>query len=104
VFGTLDLTPGPESLAWLALLGITAQFGGSLLIAVSLPRLPAVLTSIILLSQPVVTVGLAMVLLGEAPSPQQLLGVVLVIGGIALATVPLDKVRSSLGRARAPAA
>jgi drug/metabolite transporter (DMT)-like permease len=46
-----------------------------------------------------------MVLLGEAPSPQQLLGVVLVIGGIALATVPLDKVRSSLGRAnRAPAA
>lgn len=104
VFGTLDLTPGLESLAWLALLGITAQFGGSLLIAVSLPRLPAVLTSIILLSQPVVTVGLAMVLLGEAPSLQQLLGVVLVIGGIALATVPLDKVRSSLGRARAPAA
>jgi len=57
--GTLQLTPGPASLFWLALLGITAQFGGSLLIAVSLPRLPAVLTSIILLSQPVVTVGLA---------------------------------------------
>jgi drug/metabolite transporter (DMT)-like permease len=40
-----------------------------------------------------------MVLLGEAPSPPQVLGVVLVIGGIALATVPLDKVRASLGRA-----
>ena len=104
VFGTLDLTPGPSSLFWLALLGITAQFGGSLLIAVSLPRLPAVLTSIILLSQPVVTVGLAMVLLGEAPSIPQLVGVVLVIGGIALATVPLDRVRGSLSRAsRAPA-
>ena len=102
--GTLDPTPGLESLAWLALLGVTAQFGGSLLIAVSLPRLPAVLTSIILLSQPVVTVGLAMVLLGEAPSVSQLAGVVLVIGGIALATVPLDKIRTSLSRrTRAPA-
>ena len=102
--GSFDPTPGPESLAWLALLGISAQFGGSLLIAVSLPRLPAVLTSIILLSQPVVTVGLAMILLGETPSLPQILGVVLVIGGIALATVPLDKVRSSLRRTdRAPA-
>jgi drug/metabolite transporter (DMT)-like permease len=97
-FGTLELTPGPSSIFWLALLGITAQFGGSLLIAVSLPRLPAVLTSIILLSQPVVTVGLAMVLLGEAPSIPQLVGVALVIGGIALATVPLDRVRGSLRR------
>ena len=96
--GTLQLTPGPSSLFWLALLGITAQFGGSLLIAVSLPRLPAVVTSIILLSQPVVTVGLAMVLLGEAPSVPQLVGVALVIGGIALATVPLDRVRTALRR------
>ena len=48
--------------------------------------------------------GLAMVLLGEAPSPPQVLGVGLVIGGIALATVPLDKVRASLCRAKAPAA
>jgi drug/metabolite transporter (DMT)-like permease len=45
-----------------------------------------------------------MVLLGEAPSPPQVLGVVLVIGGIALATIPLNKVRTSLSRAnRAPA-
>ena len=35
--GTLQVAPGPSSLFWLALLGITAQFGGSLLIAVSLP-------------------------------------------------------------------
>jgi drug/metabolite transporter (DMT)-like permease len=45
-----------------------------------------------------------MVLLGEAPSVAQLAGVVFVIGGIALATVPLNKVRTSLSRAnRAPA-
>ena len=80
--------PGPQSLFWLAMLGITSQFLGYLLISLSLPRLPAVVTSIILLAQPVVTVALAMVLLGETPSPAQLAGVGLVIGGIAVATVP----------------
>jgi drug/metabolite transporter (DMT)-like permease len=85
--GTLDLTPGPQSLAWLAVLGLTSQSLGYLLISVSLSRLPAVLTSIILLAQPVMTVGLAMVLLHEAPSPTQLVGVALVIGGIAVATL-----------------
>ena len=89
--GSFDPVPAPESLVWLALLGVTAQSAGSLLIALSLPRLPAVLTSIILLSQPVVTMVLAMVLLGEAPSAAQLGGVVLVIGGIALATVPIGR-------------
>ncbi len=87
VAGDLDLRPGPASLAWLALLGITSQSVGYLLISLSLPRLPAVLTSIILLAQPVVSVGLAMVLLGEAPSTTQLAGVALVVGGIAVATL-----------------
>lgn len=96
LYGDLDPTPGVASLAWLALLGITAQSLGYLLISLSLPRLPAVITSIILLAQPVVTLGLAMVLLGERPSPWQLAGVVLVIGGIAVATVPLDRVREAL--------
>lgn len=96
LYGDLDPTPGAASLAWLALLGITAQSLGYLLISLSLPRLPAVITSIILLAQPVVTLGLAMVLLGERPSPWQLAGVVLVIGGIAVATVPLDRVREAL--------
>jgi drug/metabolite transporter (DMT)-like permease len=94
-FGTLDLTPGAQSLFWLALLGITSQFLGYLLISLSLPRLPAVVTSIILLAQPVVTVALAMVLLGETPSPWQLAGVGLVIGGIAVATVPAGLARRS---------
>ena len=38
VVGDLDLTPGPQSLFWLALLGITAQSAGYLLISISLPR------------------------------------------------------------------
>jgi drug/metabolite transporter (DMT)-like permease len=85
VIGDLDPLPAPASLAWLALLGITSQSAGYLLISFSLPRLPAVLTSIILLSQPVATVGLSMVLLAEAPSAAQLAGVGLVVGGIATA-------------------
>jgi drug/metabolite transporter (DMT)-like permease len=100
--GDLDLTPAPASLAWLALLGITSQSAGYLLISISLPRLPAVVTSIILLSQPVMTVALAMVLLHEAPSPTQLIGVALVVGGIAAATIPLGRLRDGLRRSPAP--
>ena len=85
--GDLDAVPAPASLAWLALLGVTSQSAGYLLISLSLPRLPAVLTSIILLAQPVATVGLSIALLGEAPSTAQLAGVALVVGGIAVATL-----------------
>ncbi len=98
--GDLDLTPGPESLFWLAMLGITAQSAGYLMISISLPRLPAIITSIILLAQPVMSIGLARVLLHETPSPTQLLGVVFVVGGIAAATVPLARLRDGLARVR----
>lgn len=91
--GSLDLTPGWESMIWLILLGVSAQAIGYLFISLSLPRLPAVVTSIILLAQPVVAVGLAMVILGETPSVGQLIGVACVIGGIAFATVPLTRLR-----------
>ena len=86
--GDLNLAPGLPSLAWLAVLGLTSQSAGYLLISLSLPRLPAVVTSMILLAQPVASVILAMVLLGESPSPTQLAGVALVVGGIAIATLP----------------
>jgi drug/metabolite transporter (DMT)-like permease len=99
VIGDLELRPGPESLFWLAMLGVTSQSLGYLFISISLPRLPAMVTSMILLVQPVLTVGLSMVLLGERPSPAQLLGVVLVVGGIAVATIPLARVRDALRRA-----
>ena len=85
--GDLDLLPGLRSLGWLALLGVSAQSAGYLLISLSLPRLPSVMTSMLLLAQPVATVGLSMLLLGEAPSARQLAGVALVIGGIAAATL-----------------
>ena len=87
VVGDIDWVPGLESQAWLVLLALSSQVLGWLLISVSLPRLPAVLTSIVLMLQPVSTVFLAAVLLSEAPSAVQLLGVSIVIAGVAVATV-----------------
>ena len=60
-------------------LGILSQSIGYLAIQVSLPRLPAVITSVLLLVQPVTTVFLGAILLRELPSPFQLAGVGLVI-------------------------
>src|SRR3990172_6910535 len=84
---------GGGSQGWLALLGLTSQSIGYLLISMSLPRLPAALVSIILLVQPVATVLLARVLLAEAPSLFQVAGVDLIIGGIPVPTLPLGRLR-----------
>jgi drug/metabolite transporter (DMT)-like permease len=84
--GDPDLVPALPAIAWLVLLALVAQVAGGQLILVSLPRLPAMLTSLILLAQPVATVVLAIVLLGEAPTAEQLLGVALVLSGLLLAS------------------
>ena len=91
--GQFDPVPSFPSHAWLILVGITSQSIGYLIISISLPRLPAALTSIILLAQPVATVFLARVLLDETPSAEQLLGVALVVAGIGVATVPVGRLR-----------
>jgi drug/metabolite transporter (DMT)-like permease len=98
VMGDLDLAPPLASLGWLALLGVTSQSIGYLCISLALPRLPAVVTSIILLVQPPLTVLLSVLLLEERPSLAQLAGVALVIGGIAVATLPLARLRDGLRR------
>jgi drug/metabolite transporter (DMT)-like permease len=85
--GDIDWVPGAESQAWLVLLALSSQVLGWLLISVSLPRLPALLTSIVLMLQPVCTVFLGALLLSEAPSAVQLTGVAIVIAGVAVATV-----------------
>jgi drug/metabolite transporter (DMT)-like permease len=87
VVGDLDMWPGLEAQAWLVTLALSSQVVGWLLISVSLPRLPAVITSIVLMLQPVATVFLGAVLLDEAPSAVQLSGVAVVLAGVALATV-----------------
>jgi drug/metabolite transporter (DMT)-like permease len=84
--GTVDLVPSWPAHGWLLLLALTSQVLGWMLISVSLPRLQAVVTSLLLMLQPVIAVGLGIVLLGEAPSPLQILGAVVVLVGVVLAT------------------
>lgn len=98
LLGELDPVPTFPSHFWLIAVGITSQSIGYLIISISLPRLPASLVSIMLLAQPAATVVLARLLLDEQPSLEQLLGVMLVVGGIAVATIPVGRVRD---RARA---
>jgi drug/metabolite transporter (DMT)-like permease len=85
--GNIDWAPSLEAEAWLALLALSSQVLGWLLISVALPRLPAVVTSILLMLQPVCTVILGAVLLSEAPSAVQLSGVAIVLAGVAFATL-----------------
>ena len=59
---------------------------GWLLISVSLPRLPAAVTSLLLLVQPVAAVALAAVILGEEPSGLQIGGVVMILAVVVFAT------------------
>jgi drug/metabolite transporter (DMT)-like permease len=85
--GELELVPSWPAHAWLATLALTSQALGWLLISFSLPRVPAAVTSVVLTLQPVMAVVLAMVLLDEAPSEVQIVGVGVVVSGIVLATV-----------------
>jgi drug/metabolite transporter (DMT)-like permease len=85
--GDIDWAPGLESQAWLVLLALSSQVLGWLLISVSLPRLPAAITSIVLMLQPMTTVLLGAVLLSERPSAVQLSGVLVVLAGVAFATL-----------------
>ena len=80
--GEVDLVPAWPAHGWLVLLALTSQVLGWLLIAVSLPRLPAALTSITLTIQPVGSVLLGVVLLGEEPSVLQLAGVACIVAGL----------------------
>jgi drug/metabolite transporter (DMT)-like permease len=80
--GVDDLAPAWPSAFWLVTLALTSQVLGWLLITVSLPRLPAAMTSMILTLQPVASVALGAILLGQEPSVLQLCGVVLILSGL----------------------
>ncbi|HKH17055.1 MAG TPA: DMT family transporter [Solirubrobacteraceae bacterium] len=80
--GVDDLAPEWPSAGWLVLLALSSQVLGWLLISVSLPRLPAALTSMILTIQPVGSIVLGIVLLGEEPSALQLAGAACILAGL----------------------
>ena len=82
-----SLAPAWPAHGWLLASGLGPQVVGWLAILYALPRLPALDTSVILLMQPVLTVGWAWWLLAETPSAVQLTGVGLVLAGVALVNV-----------------
>lgn len=98
--GTLDLAPGPAALGYLIAYGVVSQSIGYVAIQAALPRLPAVISSVLLLVQPVATLVLGVLLLGEDPSGEQLVGVLLVVGGIGLATGALSRLAAAAGVGR----
>ena len=83
--GEFHLGPAWPALGWLALLALTSQVIGWLLITVSMPRLPSGIVAALLLVQPAGAVALSAVALGERPSPDQLAGVALVLAGVFIA-------------------
>ena len=82
VIGVDDIAPTWPSAGWLITLALTSQVLGWLLITVSLPRLPAAMTSIILTIQPIGSVALGAILLGQDPSVLQLCGVAFILAGV----------------------
>jgi len=83
-----DFHVGPSvwpALGWLALLALTSQVIGWLLITVSMPRLAAGMIGALLLIQPAGSVALSYLFLGERPSVLQLAGVALMLAGVVIA-------------------
>jgi drug/metabolite transporter (DMT)-like permease len=86
IIGDAHLVPTWPGAGWLMTLALTSQVVGWLLITISLPRLPAALTSLLLMVQPVGSVALAAVIFGESPTGLQLLGVAFVLAALMTAT------------------
>jgi drug/metabolite transporter (DMT)-like permease len=87
LLGQLQLAPSWPEHGWLVLLALTAQVLGWLFISIALPRVPAAVTSVVLTSQPIMSLVLAMVILDETPSSVQLAGIAVTVAGILLATL-----------------
>jgi drug/metabolite transporter (DMT)-like permease len=88
VIGDARLIPVWPGAGWLITLALTSQVLGWLLITISLPRMPAAFTSLLLSIQPVGSVALAALIFGESPSALQLLGVAIVLGAVIVASTP----------------
>jgi drug/metabolite transporter (DMT)-like permease len=76
---------GWATFGWLALLALTSQVIGWLLITVAMPRLAAGMIGALLLIQPAGSVVLSYLFLGERPSALQLTGVALMLAGVVIA-------------------
>jgi drug/metabolite transporter (DMT)-like permease len=82
VFGGADPVPTWPGHGWLLLLALGPQVLGWSLITYSLPRQPAALTALLLLVQPMTTVAIGALALGERPSALQLAGCAVIVLGV----------------------
>ncbi|MEV0634963.1 DMT family transporter [Streptomyces sp. NPDC050619] len=78
-WGALDLTPSWRTLGWLAVVALSSQIVGWLLVAVNSPRLPSHIGAVMLLLTPVGALALGAVVLDERPTPAQWLGCALTL-------------------------
>jgi drug/metabolite transporter (DMT)-like permease len=85
--GEIDIVPSWPAHGWLILLALLVQVVGWLLISISLPRLPAAVTSVVLTIQPVGSVLLGIWILSETPSGAQLIGVLFIVAGLVMTTL-----------------
>ncbi len=86
-FGGLGLHPLWPAIGWLTTLALLSQVAGWLLITSSLPRLPAAVSSLMLLLQPAASLALAALILGERPTLLQIIGAVLTCCGALAASL-----------------
>lgn len=82
LLGGFQLDIGWRSFGWLLLLALLSQTVGWLLITSSLPKLPAAISSLLLLLQPAAAMVLADIVLGERPTFFQDAGALLVCLGV----------------------
>lgn len=82
ISGGISLAPPWPAVGWLALLALSSQVVGWMMITWAWRLLPAAQMSLLLLIQPVASVALSAVVLAERPSATQLAGCAAVLAGV----------------------
>ena len=77
-----EVWPG---VGWLVLLALMSQVLGYPLINASIPHLPSVVGSVLLFVQPLMTLVAGVIIFGEIPTPGQLVGALILFGGVLVA-------------------
>ncbi len=80
--GPIDMTFSWPTHGWLITLALVSQVTGWLLVSYALPRLPAVETATIILLQPALTMVWGSLIFDESPSSLQIVGALIVLGGV----------------------
>lgn len=82
----VSLLPGWPVVGWMLLVALCGQVGGWLLVAVCAPRLSSHVGAVLLLLTPVGALALGALVLGERPTPLQLVGGALILAAAYVVT------------------